>query len=228
MNIGEQWQAAYEKAEFYRSENNTKEYWDKVSKADGGGLTGVENILIIRKYLSENGFIGKDSTVLDIGCGGGDYVELFAEICRHVTALDYSQRMIEACRSRCESRIIENVSFLSCDFTEYIFSDRFDCILSCLNPSTYNPRSMDKMLSMTDGCVVYFSMDTPIENAETEPIYRGCNSVRYAEEYLKERGYSYAKIPYLYELQTDEGLKREIPFAYIIVRQMDRSWSGSG
>ena len=118
------WEEAYEKASFFHSEQNLSRYWDTLAQSDGGGLAGAEHIDLIRNYMIDNKFLGRDSHVLDIGCGGGDYVVAFAEKCGHVTAMDYSPRMLEVCKKRCEDDGIENVSYRLADFSE-LNKDKF-------------------------------------------------------------------------------------------------------
>ena len=96
----------------------------------------------------------------------------------------------------------------------------FDCVLACLNPSTYNPEAFDKLLSITGKVLVYFTMDIDIGNPDAEPVYCGCNSVRFAEEYLKEMGLRYTKIPYVYELEMEGRDAVNINFAYLIIRKV--------
>ena len=227
-----EWKAAYEKANFYRSGTNEAAYWDKVAKSDSGGLTGQGHIDLIRDYLIDNNMLGGDSHVLDIGCGGGDYVLAFAEKCGHVTAMDYSAEMLAVCRKRCEDAGLANVSYRLADFSKLgtdqpekdegglhqpDAEEKYDCVMSCLNPATYHPAALEKMLSMATRCVVYFSMDIPIEEGEKEPVYCGCNSVRYAEQYLRNHGLSYQKLPYVYAYQMPDGQIRDIPFAFLVI-----------
>ena len=61
------------------------------------------------------------------------------------------------------------------------------------------------------------SDSTVLDGAEKEPIYRGTNSVRFAENYLQEQGITYRKIPYAHTLTKADGSIYEIPFAYLIV-----------
>ncbi|MCR4596381.1 MAG: class I SAM-dependent methyltransferase [Lachnospiraceae bacterium] len=156
----------------------------------------------------------------------GEYWDKVAGICAHVTALDYSERMLSVCEERCFEDGADNVSYILADFMEHDFTDKYDCILTCLNPATYHPDALDKMLSLSGGTVVYFSMDTPIDSPDMEPVYCGCNSVRYAEEYLTEKGICYQKIPYVYEHFMDDGTVRKIDFAYLVIikdENMDQS-----
>ena len=68
--------------------------------------------------------------------------------------------------------------------------------------------------------LVYFTMDIDIGNPDAEPVYCGCNSVRFAEEYLKEMGLRYTKIPYVYELEMEGRDAVNINFAYLIIRKV--------
>ncbi len=213
----QKWQLAYEKAGFYKSDTNSREYWDKTAESDGGSLSGRKHIECIKDYLLTHKLIGGQSTVLDIGCGCGEYVREFAEICAHITALDYSEKMLSVCKERCLAAGLENVSYILADFMEYELTEKYDLIMACLNPATYQPDALDKMLSLSAGSVIYFSMDTPIDGSEKEPVYCGCNSVRYAEEYLKEKGIYYRKIPYTYEYIMNDGKIRNIDFAYLVM-----------
>ena len=134
----ELWDEAYNKASFFKSDKNSKEYWDKAAESDGGGLAGEGHISLIKNYLLDEGLIDSRSTVLDVGCGGGDYV-------------------------------------------------------------------------------VYFTMDTPLENAGSEPVYRGSNSVRFAQKYLEENNIEYRRIPYEYDYNMGNGEVRKIDFAYLVI-----------
>ena len=213
----DRWKTAYKNAAFYQSDKNTEEYWDSMAQTDGGGLYGDEHIRLLVNYLFSEKLIDKHSTVLDVGCGSGGYVSSLAGYCRHITALDHSAKMLDLCRTRCEKEGLFNISYKLADYRDIVFNKRFDCILACLNPSTYDPDVLDKMLSETTKTVVYFSMDTDINDADAEPVYCGCNSVRFAEAYLREREIRYSKIPYVYTFVTDNKEVREVRFAYLVI-----------
>jgi SAM-dependent methyltransferase len=211
------WQDAYDGAGFYQSEKNTEAYWNKAAGLDGGGLAGTEHIRLITEYLFEQKLLDSRSTVLDLGCGGGDYTVSFAERCGHVTALDYAEEMLKRCRERCGQSGLDNVSFVRADMLRYSFREKYDCVMACLNPAAYQPDALDRMLSLAEKCVVLFSMDIPIEGGKAEPVYNGCNSVRYAEAYLKELGRTWTRLPYDYPYKTEDGKTVRIPFAYLVI-----------
>jgi SAM-dependent methyltransferase len=215
--IREQWQEAHDKATFYKSEQNTIGYWNQIASSESSGLAGVEHIDLLIDYMKDNNLLDSISTVLDVGCGTGDYSVKFAEVSAAVTSMDYSAEMIEVCKRNVVKVNLSNVSYLVEDITTYTPTNFFDVVLACLNPVTYQPCVMDKLLELARMNVIYFSMDTPINNGNMEPVYCGCNSVRYAEQYLDENGITYHKIPYTYKYVMPDKSIREIPFAYLVI-----------
>lgn len=219
----EKWQAAYEEAEFYHSKQNTVSYWDRVAGTGESGLAGNEHILKLLGILLKERILSADSEVIDIGCGCGDYTLEFAKHCRYVTANDSSPEMLATCKKKAEKAMITNLIFEKKDYREYDSLKKYDLVIAALNPSTYSSEGFEQLMKLSKWYVVYMSMDIPLEGAKDEPVYRGCNSVRFAEEYLKEASIAYEKVPYVYRMKTKDGTVREIPFAYLICRMKTSS-----
>lgn len=221
----EKWQQAYENAGFYKSEKNTIEYWNEVARSGSSGLDGTDHIDMLIDYLRSNSLLDENSIVMDVGCGCGDYAIAFARYCKAVYALDNAVGMVEFCRDRINKEGITNVNPVHSDILEsdHSVQDIFtpenvsidiglckpNLVLATLVPATYCPDGFGKLLELTDQTVVYFTMDLPIDGSENEPIYRGTNSVVFAENYLREKGISYQKIPFVYD--------QKIPFAFLVV-----------
>jgi len=208
--------SAYEQASFYKSEKNKSNYWDAVAKSQSGGLDGTAHIELIVGYLSEHGYLDKDCSILDVGCGTGSYAISLAKYCRWVSAMDYSASMLEMCKSKAKEHNITNISYLLEDIMQYDKMDMHDGVFACLNPSTYSPEIFCRLLSITKRFLVYFSMDSSIENVD-EPIYCGTNSVRYPEKYLEKSKIPYTKIPYEYIIKQKDKNDIHIPFAYLVI-----------
>ncbi len=69
-------------------------------------------------------------TVLDAGCAAGWYTEQFIKQGAHVTAIDISTEMVEACKRR----IGDKATVLTCDLTDLLpfKNETFDLIVSSL------------------------------------------------------------------------------------------------
>lgn len=221
-SIREQWQRAFEKASFYKSAQNTVEYWDKVAESGDSGITGDEKLTVLmdflQKKLTKEGLNPKKLSVLDIGCGTGDYEIAFSPVFARITALDSSEKMLLTCKNRLEDKKVDNVSFICSDFFTFESSNKYDIVTAFLSPATYNPDAFDRMISLTTNSIIYFSMDTPIDPEMKEPVYCGTNTIRYPYEYLKSLGYEPEILPYVYKFKKADGKTVDIPFAYLFCK----------
>ena len=214
MNTGkcrEEWEKAYNNASFYQSRQSTIAYWNEVAGKGGAGLAGTEHLKLLEKLLNNCGVLDGTKTMLDVGCGTGDYELYYSRFFKTITANDNAEIMIEKCKNNCDMNGLDNVEFCVADYKSLDESKKYDVVFACLNPSTYCPEGLEKLLELSSGIVVYLSMNTSLEGCDREPVYRGTNSVVFAEEYLKERGIEYLKEAFIYA--------DKIPFAYLIVKK---------
>lgn len=209
----EKWCEAYQKASFYTSTHNTDEFWNNVAaqtmqSTKGYSLLQDENLIqIIVRYLKENQKLKNDTTILDVGCGTGDYLLALAPECGHITALDYSKVMIElASRRIAESKIV-NIDFQLADFNSYESEDKYDIVLAALNPAVYSPQAFDKLVGLSKKVVVLFNQSGDLEKSENEPIYAGTQLAEFPINYANELGIKCDIVPYTYQ---------NIPFKYSI------------
>lgn len=80
---------------------------------------------ILNKYIKEK----KNATLLDVGCGTGDYSIKLAKLGFYVTAFDFSEYAIKKAVSNCKELGIENVNFQLDDITKFNTNKKFDVIL---------------------------------------------------------------------------------------------------
>lgn len=69
--------------------------------------------------------------VLDVGCGSGIHMTIFAHRVSEIIGLDYSMDMLQLCRKRFDSAGIDNYKLIHCDANSLPFAENsFDCIIS--------------------------------------------------------------------------------------------------
>ena len=117
------------KLELDSTKEGVKKYWDYGSKfydtAPGNG--GVEESQMWRKLLS--GAIGSSpKNVLDVGSGTGIIAMYLAELGYSVTAVDFSEGMMDVARKKALAKGA-NIRFMEMDVENLSFEDEtFDCI----------------------------------------------------------------------------------------------------
>lgn len=222
LDIKNDWKEAYNNASFYKSEQNTSEYWNKVALSGDDGIVGTEHIDLLIHFLEERNIIGKCNSMIDVGCGTGKYVSAFLKFFKSITAFDYSPEMIKKCRERIDRLADKDdsaqVIYICDDFFNYAFEKHYDISLAILNPATYNPEGLEKLIEISDKYVIYMTMDTPIAAFINEPVYNGTNSVEYAELYLKAKGIGFEKLQYTYTINLSDGREAKVPFAFLVCK----------
>ena len=165
-------------------------------------------------FLVEN--IKKDSTVLDIGSGGGRHLKLLSNSCKKIIGIDNSKTMVD-CTKKALSKC-RNVIVLEVDVKYFKFpKDSFDfiiCMFNTFGNMTVETQKicLDKMneLIKPDGIIlmsVYSekAIDTQIEHYnKIGLIVRGSDeNFVYTEKFVSER-FSEGKIKRVVE---SRGLK---------------------
>jgi 2-polyprenyl-3-methyl-5-hydroxy-6-metoxy-1,4-benzoquinol methylase len=86
---------------------------------------------VIKRRLSTTlGFTKSEKikTVLDAGCGSGQYVVEFAKQGKHVTALDFAESMLKIAKKSVNDQNLTGVDFVQADFVEHNFSKKYDAV----------------------------------------------------------------------------------------------------
>jgi ubiquinone/menaquinone biosynthesis C-methylase UbiE len=88
-------------------------------------VAGIENINAIIDKLRECAITGN---VLELGCGNGTYSKVLSETAENVYATDFSDEMVEACKSRLKS--FENITVEKQNCFNLSYNDKnFDAIV---------------------------------------------------------------------------------------------------
>ena len=73
--------------------------------------------------------LGKNSTVLDIGCGTGRVALRLYKSCKEITCIDISETMLEIFRDKLKTQNIRNIEIMKSDMLDFKFKKSFDLII---------------------------------------------------------------------------------------------------
>jgi 2-polyprenyl-3-methyl-5-hydroxy-6-metoxy-1,4-benzoquinol methylase len=112
----EKWDSLYGKE---RKKDPLSKFADEVLRA------------VIKRRLSTTlGFTKSDKikTILDAGCGSGQYVVEFAKQGKLVTGLDFAESMLKIAKKSIKDENLPGVDFMQADFVEHDFSKKYDAV----------------------------------------------------------------------------------------------------
>ena len=127
-------------------------FWDDIAYDYEGRIMQGDMPVRIAERLAERGIIGKETDIIELGCGPGTYTVPLSQRVRSVTCLDTSEKMISILKGSCASN---NVFPVVGDFMEYVPDRRFDAAIMTLCPGTGTPEGIRKVESLTDGWCVH-------------------------------------------------------------------------
>ncbi|OGR36674.1 MAG: ribokinase [Desulfobacula sp. RIFOXYB2_FULL_45_6] len=141
---------------------STPEYWNKVASSYDStkGETKSRRLSKTLDLFKRMKFLSKGMEVLDIGCGTGT---LAMELARHgakVTALDFSENMLEQFRQSITPDIGKNITLLcedwhTIDIIEKGWKKKFDLVIAFMSPGVASPESFYKMMGTSkNGCAI--------------------------------------------------------------------------
>jgi SAM-dependent methyltransferase len=110
---------------------------EDVVAARGGTGTSHEELEAAIQYAATRLDLGPEDTLLDIGCSVGFIVEKFADIVRHVTAVDSSTTAVSQARERLRDR--KNVDVLLADAAHVPMPPRSCSKILCFSVVHYFP-----------------------------------------------------------------------------------------
>jgi len=131
-----------------------REFWDNMAKCYDSLETCdvyLDMVKEIIELLKKSGALGKDTTVLDVGCGTGNYAVRFSELCKEVTGIDVSEKMLKEFTEKTEKKEIKNIRIFQSDWTDFDiyqnnFENAFDLVFASMTPLTRETSLLDKML----------------------------------------------------------------------------------
>jgi SAM-dependent methyltransferase len=158
----ERWQAAIDGSPMRRrrrQQGTSMQRWNKMADDFAQRTADKENgekRLKTVAWLQELGGLTKDTRVLDIGAGPGNWSLLLAESGAHVTALEPADGMADILQSRIEAEGIDNIAidrrtWQEIDLAREQWTGAFDLVFASMTPGIDGPESLGKMMAASRG-----------------------------------------------------------------------------
>lgn len=157
----ERWQAAIENSVMRRREKKTDpiQRWNKMA-ADFAKRTSTKENDQKRQstiaWLKESGALTKDSEILDIGAGPGNWALLLAKEGGHVTALEPADGMVNILETRKREEHVDNITIArrtwqAVDLVQEKWQEKFDLVFASMTPGIDGPKTLEKLMAASRG-----------------------------------------------------------------------------
>lgn len=137
--------------------NVCENFWDNRAEEFNEGTDGDgERVDKIIRILKDKGVLGKDKSVLDIGCGAGKFAFKFAPLVQELTGIDLSGRMLDFAQANAQQKGLTNIGFEKIDWGELNLKDRgwdkgFDLVFAANCPGINSKSALEKMIAASRG-----------------------------------------------------------------------------
>ncbi|MBU4439283.1 MAG: class I SAM-dependent methyltransferase [Acetobacterium sp.] len=185
------------------SDNQKKEptvdFWDFRAEEYNNSQTSMTARVTQEEKVQElldKAIINNESTVLDIGCGTGQFAVELGKVVKHVVGLDFSENMLLYAKQNAENAGLTNIDFVKSDWDSFVSEQRFDFVLASMSPAIHGPDQLYKMLDFSTG-TCYISAFVERHSALKEQLY-----VLTDQAYVRQ----FNKLNYIFNLLWTKGL----------------------
>lgn len=130
------------------------DHWDQKYRAKDERELHEVRIRDTAAWLREQGMLGPEQDVIDVGCGPGRYAAEFARTVRSVVGTDISPKMTEYGAAYCREQGLRNVSFQAADFQSADvdalgWTGKFDLAYSSITPAVSGLKGLDNFIRVS-------------------------------------------------------------------------------
>ncbi|MEA4804935.1 class I SAM-dependent methyltransferase [Acetobacterium wieringae] len=195
--------------ELWLSDNQKKEptaeFWD--FRAEEYNLSSsTEDAQLNRKdkvqALIDKGIITSDTTVLDIGCGPGQFAVELAKKAKKVVGLDFSKKMVDYARENAAAAGLQNAEFIHSDWDSFHDLESFDLVIASMSPAICKPEHLYKMICASRG-FCYLSSFVERHSCLKETLYTLTD-----QKYIRQ----FNKLNYIFNILWTKGIFPELTY----------------
>lgn len=131
--------------------NQRAEVWEKKRQRQPTGNERVDSTI---NYLEHRGLLQENYSIVDIGCGPGQFAAAFAKKVRRVVGLDFSEKMVAHGMELLQREGLTNATLHTCDFQTLDiekegYKEAFDIVFSSLTPAIQGMNGLMKSMDMS-------------------------------------------------------------------------------
>ena len=203
----EAWHAAWEQSLLHRQQpgRSGSDYWNRratrfTAQTQENGV--LERIMKVVHMLGHKDALKRDSQVLDIGSGPGNYAIPIARRVHQVVALDPASEMLEILKKRAAEADLTNIvtvhqAWEEVDLDQAGWRGAFDAVLALMVPPFNGADNFKKMLAACRGVFIaggHLRRDDPVRRELWQELGLGempdfCPDPFYAYHWLYASGY---------------------------------------
>lgn len=144
--------------------------WDKKAKfydKNGGKLTKFQ--LDFLELIKSWGVDFSGKSLIDIGCGTGNYTLYLAKECKQILGIDSSKGMLDELEKKRKNLKLTNVSTKCVSFKEFVIGDKFDIVFLTMSPAV-SPSEFDKFINLAP-LRVYLNWEKERYSSVLSPLF---------------------------------------------------------
>ena len=195
--------------ELWLSDNQKKEptveLWDFRAEEYNLALS-TEDAQLTRQEkvqsLIDREIINAESTVLDIGCGSGQFAVELAKKTKKVVGLDFSEKMLSYASANATAAGQKNTEFIHSDWDGYQCTEPFDLVIASMSPAIDKPKHLYKMMDCSRG-FCYLSSFVERHSSLKEKLYRLTD-----QTYLSQ----FNKLNFIFNILWTRGIFPELTY----------------
>lgn len=183
----------------------TVELWDFRAEEYNISLS-TENSQLNRKEkvqaLIDKGIINNESTVLDIGCGSGQFAVELGKRTKKVVGLDFSKNMLSYASENAAAAGLKNTEFIHTDWDSFHCNESFNLVMASMSPAINGPDHLYKMIDCSQG-FCYLSAFVERHSSLKEKLYSLTD-----QNYIRQ----FNKLNYIFNILWTKGIFPELTY----------------
>ncbi|MDR1296293.1 MAG: class I SAM-dependent methyltransferase, partial [Deltaproteobacteria bacterium] len=103
----------------------------------------------------DHGVDFKGKTVLDVGCGSGQFTIRLARLAERVVAVDLADKMLEISKAEADRQNLTNIDYVLSSWTDFPLDKPYDLVFASMCPALRDDEARAKLLEAVGGTLMH-------------------------------------------------------------------------